>query len=49
MESVSKVLRQRVAEPGALCRDKLLNANFVKTNAGAGGATGYYTFRFSVK
>jgi hypothetical protein len=32
-----------------LCRDKLLEAHFVKTNAGAGGASGFYTFRFSIR
>ena len=49
VESVSKVSGNVSAAQEKLCRDKLLDANFVKTNAGAGGATGFYTFRFSVR
>ncbi|TDN39228.1 hypothetical protein E4631_15890 [Hymenobacter sp. UV11] len=49
VESVSKVSGNVSPAQEKLCRDKLLNANFVKTNAGAGGATGFYTFRFTVK
>ena len=49
VESVSKVSGNVSPSQEKLCRDKLLNANFVKTNAGAGGATGFYTFRFTVK
>jgi len=49
VESVSKVSGNVSPAQEKLCRDKLLNANFVKTNAGAGGATGFYTFRFLVK
>jgi len=49
VESVSKVSGNVSPAQEKLCRDKLLNANFVKTNAGAGGATGFYTFRFLIK
>ncbi|MGI4874473.1 MAG: hypothetical protein ACRYFX_25230 [Janthinobacterium lividum] len=49
VESVSKVSGNVSASQEKLCRDKLLDANFIKTNAGAGGATGFYTFRFTVK
>jgi outer membrane biosynthesis protein TonB len=49
VESVTKVSGNVSPAQEKLCRDKLLDANFVKTNAGAGGATGFYTFRFSVR
>ncbi len=49
VESVSKVSGNVSAAQEKLCRDKILNASFVKTNAGAGGATGFYTYRFSVR
>ena len=49
VESVTKVSGNVSAAQEKLCRDKLLDANFIKTNAGAGGATGFYTFRFTVK
>lgn len=49
VESVTKVSGNVSPAQEKLCRDKLLDANFVKTNAGAGGATGFYTFRFTVK
>jgi hypothetical protein len=49
VESVTKVSGNVSPAQEKLCRDKLLDANFIKTNAGAGGATGFYTFRFSVK
>jgi len=49
VESVTKVSGNVSPSQEKLCRDKLLDSNFVKTNAGAGGATGYYTFRFTVK
>ena len=49
VESVTKVSGNVSPSQEKLCRDKLLDANFVKTNAGAGGATGFYTFRFSVR
>ncbi len=49
VESVTKVSGNVSPAQEKLCRDKLVDANFIKTNAGAGGATGFYTFRFSVK
>ncbi len=49
VESVTKVSGNVSPEQERLCRNKLLDANFVKTNAAAGGATGFYTFRFSVR
>lgn len=49
VEAVTKVSGNVSAAQERLCRDKLQNANFIKTNAGAGGATGFYTFRFTVK
>jgi hypothetical protein len=49
VEAVTKVSGNVSPAQEKLCRDKLLDANFVKTNAGAGGATGFYTFRFSVR
>ena len=49
VESVTKVSGNVSAAQEKLCRDKLLSANFVKTNSAAGGATGFYTFRFSVR
>ena len=49
VESVSKVSGNVSPAQEKLCRDKLLEASFVKTNAAAGGATGFYTFRFTVR
>jgi hypothetical protein len=49
VEAVTKVSGNVSAAQEKLCRDKLLDANFVKTNSAAGGAVGYYTFKFSVK
>ena len=49
VESISKVSGNVSPAQERLCRDKLQEANFVKTNAGAGGATGFYTFRFTVR
>ena len=49
VESVTKMSGNVSAAQEKLCRDKLLGANFVKTNSAAGGATGFYTFRFSVR
>lgn len=48
VESVTKVSGNVSPQQEKLCRDKLLDANFIRTNTGAGGATGFYTFRFSV-
>lgn len=49
VESVTKVASNVSAAQERLCRDKLLDANCVRTNAGKGGATGFYTFRFIVR
>lgn len=49
VESVTKVSGNVSATQEKLCRDKLLDANFVRTNSGQGGATGFYTFRFTVR
>ena len=49
VEAVTKVSGNVSAAQEKLCRDKLLGANFVKTNAATGGATGFYTFKFSVR
>lgn len=49
VESVTKLSGNVSPAQERLCRDKLLEAHFVKTNAGASGATGFYTFRFSVR
>lgn len=49
VQSVTKESGNVSAAQEKLCRDKLLNANFVKTNAAAGGAVGRYTFRFTVR
>lgn len=49
VESVSKVSGNVSPSQEKLCRDKLLDTNFIKTNSAPGGATGFYTFKFSVK
>jgi hypothetical protein len=49
VESVTKVSGNVSAAQEKLCRDKLLNADFVKTNVAVGGATGFYTFRIVVR
>ncbi|GAC1374434.1 MAG: hypothetical protein NVSMB30_17410 [Hymenobacter sp.] len=49
VESVSIVSGNVSPAQEKLCRDKLLNANFIKTNAAAGGATGFYTFKIVVR
>ena len=49
VESVTKVSGNVSPSQEKLCRDKLLDTNFIKTNSAPGGATGFYTFRFSVK
>ena len=49
VESVSKVSGNVSPAQEKLCRDKLLDANFVKTTSVSGGATGFYTFRFTVR
>ena len=49
VQAVTKVSGNVSAAQEKLCRDKLLGANFIKTNGAAGGATGFYTFKFSVR
>ena len=49
VEAVTKVSGNVSAAQEKLCRDKLLDANFIKTNAAGGGATGFYTFRIVVR
>jgi outer membrane biosynthesis protein TonB len=49
VEAVTKVSGNVSAAQEKLCRDKLLDANFIRTNSGQGGATGFYTFRFTVR
>ncbi len=49
VEAVTKVSGNVSPAQEKLCRDKLLGANFVKTNSAMGGATGFYTFKFSVR
>jgi hypothetical protein len=49
VEAVTKVSGNVSPAQEKLCRDKLLDANFIRTNSGSGGATGFYTFRFSVR
>ena len=49
VESVTKVSGNVSAAQEKACRDKLLDANFIKTNGAAGGATGFYTFKIVVR
>ena len=49
VQSVTKVSGNVSAAQEKLCRDKLLDANFIKTNGAAGGATGFYTFKITVR
>ena len=49
VESVTKVSGNVTAAQEKLCRDKLLDASFVKTNSASGGATGFYTFKITVR
>ena len=49
VQSVSKVSGNVSAAQEKLCRDKLLDANFIKTNGAPGGATGFYTFKIVVR
>ncbi|WP_375416006.1 hypothetical protein [uncultured Hymenobacter sp.] len=49
VEAVTKVSGNVSAAQEKLCRDALTNASFRRTNSGAGGATGFYTFRFTVR
>jgi hypothetical protein len=49
VESVTKVAGNISSAQEKLCRDKLLDANLIRTGTGKGGATGFYTFRFTVR
>jgi hypothetical protein len=49
VESITKVSGDVSPAQEKLCRDKLLDATFIKTNPSAGPATGFYTFHFSLK
>jgi hypothetical protein len=49
IESVTKMSGNVSSAQERLCREALLNAHLVKTNAGASGATGFYTFRFTIR
>ena len=49
VEGVAKVSGNVSPAQEKLCRDALQDASFRRTNGGSGGATGYYTFRFSLR
>ena len=49
VESVTKVSGSVSPAQEQLCRDALTNATFRRTNSGVGGATGFYTFRITVR
>jgi hypothetical protein len=49
VESVTKIAGNISSAQEKLCRDKLLDAKFIRTGIGKGGATGFYTFRFTVR
>jgi hypothetical protein len=49
VEYVSRVTGNVSSAQEKLCRDKLLDARFVKVSPDARATTGYYTFRFTVK
>lgn len=49
VESVTKVSGNVSPTQEKACRDALYKANFRRTTAVAGGATGFYTFRYTVK
>lgn len=49
VESVTKVSGNVSPAQEKLCREALLNAHLVKITDEAGGATGYYNFRISVR
>ncbi len=49
VEGVTKVSGNVSPAQEKLCRDALQDASFRRTNGGSGGATGYYTFKFSVR
>lgn len=47
--AVTKVSGNVTPAQEKVCRDALQNADFRRTSATAGGATGFYTFRFTVR
>ncbi|WP_375437533.1 hypothetical protein [uncultured Hymenobacter sp.] len=49
VESVTKVSGTVSPEQEKACRDALENAEFRRTNSAAGGGSGFYTFRFTVR
>jgi hypothetical protein len=49
VQGVIKVSGNVSAAQEKLCRDALNNASFRRTNSGTGPATGFYTFRFTVR
>ncbi|QNH64011.1 hypothetical protein [Hymenobacter sediminicola] len=49
VEAVTKVSGNVSAAQEKACRDALENAEFRRTNSANGGATGFYTFKFTVR
>ncbi|TGE24402.1 hypothetical protein E5K00_04065 [Hymenobacter aquaticus] len=49
VESVTKVSGNVTPAQEKVCRDALENADFRRTSSAAGGATGFYTFRITVR
>ncbi|GAB3293289.1 Sec-independent protein translocase family protein [Hymenobacter tenuis] len=49
VESVTKVSGTVSAAQEKVCRDELLKLEFRRTSSAEGGATGFYTFRFTVR
>ncbi|WP_022823727.1 hypothetical protein [Hymenobacter norwichensis] len=49
VEAVTKVSGNVSAAQEKVCRDALQNAEFRRTNSANGGASGFYTFRFTVR
>ncbi|RSK39494.1 hypothetical protein [Hymenobacter perfusus] len=49
VESVTKVSGTVSAAQERACRDELLKLEFRRTSSAEGGATGFYTFRFTVR
>ncbi|MFD2787310.1 hypothetical protein [Hymenobacter rubripertinctus] len=49
VEAVTKVSGNVSAAQERACRDALENAEFRRTNSANGGATGFYTFKFTVR
>lgn len=49
VQAITKVSGNVSAAQEKLCRDALNEASFRRTNSGTGPATGFYTFRFTVR